>query len=103
MRLVTKAFSLLLGIGVGVMVLWSVPASAALLDPATLHLGPGTNAGCTGNMQITGCGGDPNLITGNQVTIYQNSGGASPLIAPQLLFFAVPNDSTDLLGATNPI
>jgi hypothetical protein len=93
----------MLGVAAVVIVLWSVPASADILDPATLHLGPGTNAGCTGNQQITGCGGDPNLVTGNHVTIYQNSGGADPLIAPQLLFFAVPNDATDLLGATNPI
>jgi hypothetical protein len=85
------------------MVLWSLPASAALIDPATLHMGPGTNPGCTGNQQITGCAGDPNVVTGNHVTIYQNSGGASPLVQPQLLFFAVPNDTTDLLGATDPI
>jgi hypothetical protein len=103
MRLVARAFSLMFGVAAVVMVLWSVPASAALIDPATLHLGPGTNPGCTGNQQITGCGGDPNLVTGDHVTIYQNSGGANPLIAPQLLFFAVPNDTTDMFGATNPI
>ena len=85
------------------MVLWSAPASAAVIDPATLHMGPGANPGCTGNAQITGCGGDPNIVTGNHVTIYQNSGGASPLIQPQLLFFAVPNDTTDIFGGTDPI
>jgi hypothetical protein len=103
MRMVAKAFSLFLGVAAAVIVLWSVPASADIVDPATLHIGPGTNAGCTGNQQITGCGGDPNLVSGNHVTVYQNSGGADPLIEPQLLFFAVPNDTTDLLGATNPI
>jgi hypothetical protein len=103
MRVVGRTISLMLGVAAVAMVLWSVPASAAILDPATLHLGPGTNPGCTGNQQITGCAGDPNVVTGNLVTIYQNSGGASPLITPQLLFLAVPNDSTDLLGATNPI
>jgi hypothetical protein len=97
-----RTISLLLGVAAVAIVLWSVPASAAVIDPATLHLGPGTNPGCT--TPITGCAGSPNLVTGNDVTIFQQSGGGgAALPPPQLLLLAVPNDTTDLLGATDPI
>ena len=101
MRLVARAFSLLLGVGAAVMVLWSMPALAdTVVDPATLHLGPGN----CGAASITGCGGHPNIVSGgNLITIYQNSGGADPIIAPQLLILAVPNDPSINLFPTDPI
>jgi len=57
-------------------------ASAQFLDPATLHIGPGTP------------GGDPVQIgnTGD-VTVSQNSGGATPLDQNYQLILAVANST----------
>lgn len=60
---------------------------AAILDPATLHIGPGAGTACA-----TGCGGDPNSLPSKfDLDIYQNSGGAGTLDNPVLLILGIPN------------
>jgi hypothetical protein len=72
---------------------------AALLDPATLHIGTGAGTNCD-----VGCAGDPNVVPTNVFDIYQNSGGAAGLLNPVLLIIGIPNDA---MGSsrflTNPI
>jgi len=82
------------------MVLGSVCARGdGLIDPATLHIGPGAGTACA-----TGCGGDPNLVgSGNTIDIYQQSGGATDTVSqPMLLILGVANDTTNLFS-TDPI
>ena len=63
-----------------------------LLDPSTLHIGPGQGTACE-----QGCAGDPNKIgSGGTLDIYQTSnGGAATINAPILLILAVPNDTVN--------
>jgi hypothetical protein len=63
-------------------------ASGILFDPATLHIGPGAGDPCA-----TGCGGEPNTISGTNLDIYQNSGGAADLLTPTLLIIGIPDYS----------
>ena len=77
--------------GLLVTVLMLVPSlsMAAILDPATLHIGPGAGTACA-----TGCGGDPNSLPGHyDLDIYQNSAGAGTLDNPVLLILGIPNYS----------
>ncbi|HEY3972733.1 MAG TPA: hypothetical protein VGM18_07000 [Candidatus Sulfotelmatobacter sp.] len=54
---------------------------------STLHIGPGAGTSCA-----TGCGGDPNLLSGAwNVDIYQNSGGAPTAGEPVLIILGVPS------------
>jgi PEP-CTERM motif len=63
---------------------------AQLVDPATLHIGPGVGTACA-----TGCAADPNLIgSSGTIDIYQTSGGA-PAVSSLLLILAVPDDTTN--------
>src|SRR6266487_3241728 len=63
-------------------------SAATILDPATLHIGPGAGTACA-----TGCGGDPNIIGTTKLDIYQNSGGAGGLDNPILLILGIANTS----------
>lgn len=70
------------------------PASAALLDPATLQIG-GT---------VPPPGNDPNQIgSSGLVNIYQNQGGAGTLTTPFLLILGIPNAGSNFFGGVNPI
>ena len=63
----------------------------ALLDPATLHIGPGAGSVCpTGGCPVT----DPNDVGGgNQVDIYQTANGVNDtLVSPVLLILGIPNN-----------
>lgn len=80
---------------IALLMLWSTTLPTAwaqtippLLDPATLHIGPGAGTPCA-----TGCAGDPNLVGTAGVDIYQNSGGAPNLFDPVLLILGVPNST----------
>ncbi len=76
------------------------PAWAELLDPATLHIGPGGGTPCA-----TGCGGHPNAILppGNVLDIYQTpDSNQAILTSPVLLIFGVPNNTSNLFSS-NPI
>jgi hypothetical protein len=69
------------------VMLGSLPlAPGAGADPATLHIGTPAGTACA-----QGCGGDPNVITGNVLSVFQNSGGAPDLLSPLLLIVGVPN------------
>lgn len=73
--------------------------TTTLLDPATLHIGPGVGTAC----QTGGCpifGNEINAFQ-TQLDLYQNSGGASALNTPVLLIFGVPNDTGSALNATS--
>jgi hypothetical protein len=61
-------------------------ASGILFDPATLHIGTGAGTACA-----TGCGGDPNVITSTDLSIYQNQGGGDDLLIPTLLIIGIPD------------
>jgi hypothetical protein len=54
--------------------------------PATLHIGTGAGTACA-----EGCGGDPNLIGPDVLSIFQNSGGTEDLLSPLLLILGLPN------------
>jgi len=72
--------------------------SAFVKADSTLQIGPGAGTACA-----EGCAGDPNLIGGNNVDIFQTSGGANAAIsAPQWLILGIPNDTTNLF-ASDPI
>jgi hypothetical protein len=65
----------------------AVPVSAQVLDPSTLHVGPGAGTACA-----TGCAGDPNPIgSGSTFDIFQQSNGSVTTTSPLLLIFAVPH------------
>lgn len=69
--------------------LFAAQTRADIVDPATLHIGPGAGTACA-----TGCGGDPNLLgSGSTVDIFQNSGGSTALSQPVFLILGVPNNS----------
>jgi hypothetical protein len=73
-------------------------ANSTLTDPSTLQIGTGAGTACA-----TGCGGDPNLVSGTNIDIYQQSGGATDTVAePLFLILGVANDTTNLF-ATDPI
>src|SRR5205807_2726586 len=76
----------------------TVFGQALLDDPATLHTGPGAGTACA-----TGCAGDPNLISGNTVDLYQESNGAGTLNVPFLLILGVPNATNPNLFSNNSI
>ena len=77
-------------------------AWATLIDPATLHIGPGAGTFCA--ITQPSCTTDPNNVgSGHVVSIYQNSGGAKDTVQnPLLLILGIPNDTTNLFP-TNPI
>lgn len=79
----------------------SVPLHADVIDPATIHVGPGGTTGCaTGGCYVFG--NEVNAIPGGTLDLFQESGGAGNLVSPILLIFAVPNDTSgSLLGAAN--
>ncbi len=84
--------SILSGLGLASSSGW-----AQLLDPATIHVGPGVGTAC----QTGGCpifGSEVNAYQ-TQLDLYQNSGGAAALNAPVLLIFGVPNDAGSALNA----
>jgi len=63
-------------------------ASAQLLDPADLHVGPGAGTTCA-----TGCGADPNTISATAFDIYYNPNTNSsqlPIGDPFYLVIATP-------------
>ncbi len=63
-------------------------ASAQLLDPADLHVGPGAGTACA-----TGCGADPNTISATAFDIYYNPNTNSsqlPIGDPFYLIIATP-------------
>jgi hypothetical protein len=71
--------------------------TTTLLDPATLHIGPGQGTTC----QVGGCpifGNEVNAFQ-TQLDIYQQSGGAPSLNTPVLLIFGVPNVGSGALSA----
>src|SRR6516162_1608430 len=75
--------------GIAPLVMLATPASAQLLDPSNIHVGPGAGLPCD-----TGCAGEPNPVgSGSSFDLYQTSGGKS-LVDPTLLILAVPNDPT---------
>lgn len=85
-------------------ILLASPAWAGtLLDPATLHIGPGANTSCaTGGCPIF-IGGSLNGEVNNiadptRLDIYQNSNGAPALENPVLLILSVPNTSNTSIG-----
>ncbi len=86
---------LLLGL-TGVGTAW---ANTILLDPSTLHIGPGAGTLCA-----TGCAGAPNALpTGNKLDIYQNQNTVGVTIgSPVLLILGIPNDTTNLFSS-NPV
>ena len=63
-------------------------ASAQLLDPADLHVGPGAGTACA-----TGCGADPNTISATAFDIYYNPNihsSQDPIGDPFYLIVATP-------------
>lgn len=74
---------------------------ADVIDPATIHVGPGGTTGCaTGGCYVFG--NEVNGIPGGTLDIFQESGGANPLVSSVLLILAVPNDTTGtMLNALN--
>src|SRR5579864_203117 len=79
----------------------SLPVQADVIDPATIHVGPGGTTGCaTGGCYVFG--NEVNAIPGGTLDLFQESGGAGNLVSPILLILAVPNDTTGaLLGSAN--
>ena len=71
---------------IGWAILFSVTLVSSAAAEATLHIGTGAGTPCA-----IGCGGDPNIITATQLSIYQNSGGAVDLLTPLLLILGIPN------------
>lgn len=71
-------------------------ARADLLDPATLHIGPGAGTTCAEG----GCplyNNEVNGITAGKLDIFQQSNGGGTLLTdPVLLILAVPNAPTNL-------
>lgn len=74
---------------------------ADVIDPATIHVGPGGTTGCaTGGCYVFG--NEVNGIPGGTLDLFQESGGANPLVSSVLLILAVPNDTTGtVLSALN--
>ena len=74
---------------------------ADVIDPATIHVGPGGTTGCaTGGCYVFG--NEVNGIPDGTLDLFQESGGAHPLVSSVLLILAVPNDTTGtLLSALN--
>jgi hypothetical protein len=77
-----------------------------LIDPSTLHIGPGANTTCaTGGCPIFIGGalnGEVNAIGPAELDIYQNQANAPGLDNPILLLLAVPNNITipDVVSAS---
>jgi hypothetical protein len=81
-------------------------ASAQLLDPATLHIGPGAGTTCATGGGGAGCpylyqGTEVNAIGAGSLDIYQNSNGAPSLNSPVLLILGVPNNPTNSISLSN--
>ena len=74
---------------------------ADVIDPATIHVGPGGTTGCaTGGCYVFG--NEVNGIPGGTLDLFQESGGANSLVSSVLLILAVPNDTTgNVLSALN--
>jgi hypothetical protein len=97
-HMLTLKFSVFGAFGVAVsLASFAAPTSAQILDPSTLHVGPGTGTACA-----TGCAGDPNAIgSGGTFDIYQTSNGGVTTTSPILLIFAVPDgQSAPVLPST---
>ena len=92
--MLTLRFSVFGAFGVAVsLASFAAPTSAQILDPSTLHVGPGAGTPCA-----TGCAGDPNPIgSGSTFDIFQQSNGGVTTTSPTLLIFAVPD------GAAAPL
>jgi hypothetical protein len=82
------------------MAMLAAPASAELLDPATLHTGTGAGTTCaTGGCYVYPPAA-PNEVNGlgpSTFDLYQQSNGADSL-NPILLIFGVPNNPTNTIG-----
>src|SRR5579862_2866332 len=74
---------------------------ADVIDPATIHVGPGGTTGCaTGGCYVFG--NEVNGIPGGTLDLFQESGGANSLVSSVLLILAVPNDTNGtILSALN--
>jgi hypothetical protein len=88
----------------GAFLVLAVPASADLLDPATLHTGTGAGTICaTGGANSGPCQylyqnhTEVNGIGPSEFDLYQESNGV-PLLNPVLLIFGVPNNPTNTIG-----
>ena len=80
----------------GLLAMAASGASAQLLDPATLHVGPGWDTKCaTGGCPLYQ-GTELNGYHGGTLDIYQNSAGAAALNTPDLLILGVPNVDAQL-------
>jgi hypothetical protein len=87
----------LLSVAVTAVVLIGVPIGAhadVLLDPAVVHIGTGFGTACA-----TGCGGDPNVISGDTFSVYLNPSGAPALSNPFIVIIGVPDYGS---GTTAP-
>lgn len=81
-------------VGLGVLLLCFAGLSTAV-GQSTLHIGPGAGTLCA-----TGCGGDPNLLSGaRNVDIYQTSSGAATAAQPVLLILGVPSQYDHFMPA----
>jgi hypothetical protein len=96
--------SLLGALGTICLVTLAAPASADLLDPATLHTGSGAGTTCaTGGANSGPCQylyqnhTEVNGIGPSGFDLYQESNGADSL-NPVLLIFGVPNNPTNTIG-----
>jgi hypothetical protein len=82
------------------LAMFAAPASAELLDPATLHTGTGAGTTCaTGGCYVYPPNA-PNEVNGlgpSTLDLYQQSNGA-PSLNPVLLIFGVPNNPTNTIG-----
>jgi len=92
-------------VGVAFLAMLAAPASAQILDPATLHTGTGAGTTCaTGGAASGPCQylyqnhTEVNGIGPSEFDLYQGSNGASSL-NPVLLIFGVPNNPTNTIGS----
>src|SRR5579872_5584523 len=80
---------------------FALQVQADVIDPATIHVGPGGTTGCaTGGCYVFG--NEVNGIPGGTLDLFQESGGANSLVSSVLLILAVPNDTNGtILSALN--
>jgi len=86
--------------GAALLAMFAAPASADLLDPATLHTGTGAGTTCaTGGCYVypPAAPNEVNGIGASEFDLYQQSNGANSL-NPVLLIFGVPNNPTNTIG-----
>ena len=78
--------------------LWSSAAHAqTVLDPDTLHIGDGFSGSCP-----LGCAGDPNTISGTELSIYQTQDSPAVLSDPLILIIGIPCFSSGGCSPTAP-